>query len=794
MDKSGGISRPPSRVSDAGSTTGMPFTPQARADWTADYCSLAVQNDDDPNSQHFPIMMDPSGQETGVTDAQGTKFRQVEDHTYHNEDWSLVPHQAQEIFPNPTPQSRRRQPGAPAFVKPSPQGSYLPALLTILQAIPFAREALLARDFLLDDYGHGSDWWKGRPIPTSSQLLLDVEESEHMLDSSLIHECQRLMAFLELTERAYGNAEVLGDAIAAGTPERQPHQFLDDWRQTIRLLQPENPHADMFLTRYSCIDPAAPSHREDQLMSVVDLTVAEPGSDVYRAMDKALWGSLNVGDPCEASLEFGDILILRVERDRRMTGPVGSGVNVNVPEYFYVDRYLKENAGTLRDMRVDVTLVEEEKKRLTDRQAKLRRVENPAAGAGTLDASQLHEVLKPYLTQADVDYLANTASTEGYASTANGVTPEQAELFDIAKELQVVADRVTAKYRALEAAKEDAEDQLRQAGAYLTDPFNSPANAQPQHRFTLRGVAADPAITFVYHNAHAPDDLMGADEDDWGWWRCAYTPAEPTPVRCMEVTDEYVLHAARNDYPSVFLVYARDAVATDHTEPLPDPLKRFVEADNRAFADELAGHSSPPSTKRKADDDVGVGAAVEEPNWGGYRDDDLLREDPHPAAPSPAAAAAAATGELINVDPAPPPATTPPMPSAPPPTAPPPYYHRKPVPPAPPPRKAAQRQQQAQAAATQEQEPREGSATPTAAGTPAAAREEPDGGSRDADLLGEDDVPATSEMRERTGRGGELLGGAGAGLVGGVTGQYAPEIRMPDLEEEKADAKGASSG
>ena len=745
-------------------------------------------------------MMDPSGQETGVTDAQGASFRQVDDHTYATDDWSLVPHQAQEIFPNPSADSRRRHPGAPAFIKPSPQGSYLPALVTILQAIPFAREALLARDLLLEDYGQSSDWWKGRAIPTSSQLLLDGEEHERMLDSSLIHECQRLMAFLELTERAYGNAEVLGDANLVEGTDRQPHRFLGDWRQTISLLQPDNPHADMFLTRYRCLDPVtARSIHPDQLMPIIDLTITEPSGDLYRSLDHALWGSLNFGDTAEAFLEFGDVLTFRVERGPDRTGSIGSGVDIEIPEHIYVDRYLRENAGRMRDLRVEMAQVEESKRRLSDRQARLRRVEKPAAGAGTLDAGQLHEVLKPYLTQADVDYLSNDANADGPANTANGITPEQAELFDIAKELQAVADRVTTKYRALEAAKDEAEAHLRLAGALLTEPLDDASAAkQPQHRFSLRGVCADPAVAFAYHNAHAPDDLMGADEDDWGWWRCAYTPGEAAPVRTMEMTNEYVLHAARNDHPSVLLVYARDAAAAalPHPRPLPDPLKLFVEADNRAFAAELAGPaSSPASAKRKVDDYFGgCGNDAEEPNWGGYRDD-LVRADPHPAAPSPAAAAA--TGELINVDAPPPPSTTPPMPSAPAPTAPPPpYAYRKPVPPAPPPRppppprKALQQPLPPQApSADATRARREGSAPLPAP----PAGDDGDDGFRDVDLLG-DDAPM-GEMREREpdgpGRSGELLGGTGAGLADGAAGQYAREIRMPDLEEEKGKSPGA---
>src|SRR5947209_17635640 len=64
-------------------------------------------------------------------------------HEYDPLKWSLTTTtQANEIFLDPSPADRRRNPGEPAFLKPPAAGNNISALFTILNNIPAAREAL----------------------------------------------------------------------------------------------------------------------------------------------------------------------------------------------------------------------------------------------------------------------------------------------------------------------------------------------------------------------------------------------------------------------------------------------------------------------------------------------------------------------------------------------------------------------------------------------------------------------------------------------------------------------------
>ena len=724
-----------------------------------------VQNDDD-QQRDFPIIMDTAGQETGVTDATGSGFRRVGDNTFDpSQSYAMVPTH-REIFPNPSPEHRKRTPGAPAFIKPSSGDSYLPGLLTILQAVPRAREALLVREQTLAEYGYSADWWKGRPISEPSHILVDGDDDndgDRALDTGVVHEAQRLMAFLELTERAYGNAEVLGPELATVPPQKQALRFLEVWRETVEALQPGYALADVFTTRHA-LESGDDGPAITPLV-MVDLPLQETLESLYDVMDRALWNTVEDSDP--TWLEFGDVFVIRMEAPDTRGGRGGAVVDVDVPLDFYVDRYEKESIELAKKARVELAKYETKAQRITEEQNRLKHVQKPAASACTIEAQQLLEVIRPYLTQPDGDDTASNTSASNAAPLTNGNSAEHAELLDIAKELEVVAERVMAKYQALEDAKEQARAQASALSSFYMEPSAEPEQA-PHHRFALRGLVGDPAATYVFANARAPDDLLGAAAADWGWWRLAYAAGETPPHDAREVTDEFVRAQARGKYACVLLLYAR-CDADDETaqeRPLPDSLRNFVWADNLAFAGELDGLASicaSPGAKRKAGDEYDDDDAAE-PNWGGHRESpprrlfgaveptgDSRRDDDGDSSDTD-------DGKLVNNDAAP----IPPQPTAPPP-APPLYYHRKPVPPTPPPRPPPRR------------------AAPRPPIMIAADI------FHNVDLLsGGSDSAAPgggrSKMTEQPGQASEMLGGTGAG-AGEAKGPYASDIGMPDLVE-----------
>ena len=155
-------------------------------------------------------------QEVGITGTHSSPnpnfMPATENKEYNPSEWALTTTVTRDIVSQePPPQERKRQPGVPAFLKPSPPSYNLPGALTILHSIPHAREALLARKFTLPYYGEDPKWWCGEKIQTSLVISAEREaQIEGYADAcEELAEIQRLMAFLDHTDRAYGSIEVL---------------------------------------------------------------------------------------------------------------------------------------------------------------------------------------------------------------------------------------------------------------------------------------------------------------------------------------------------------------------------------------------------------------------------------------------------------------------------------------------------------------------------------------------------------------------------------------------------------
>jgi hypothetical protein len=151
-------------------------------------------------------------QETGVT---GTHTSPVNPNFapapagkhYDPNQWALMPApraETKEITRHPPPQLRKREDGAPAFLRNSLVSYTLSGLLTIMHAIPSAREAFLLRCYLQDDYGHHPKWWDGEKIQSTRIIEVEDERLRFAEAEEQLIELQRIMAFLDRTDRAYG--------------------------------------------------------------------------------------------------------------------------------------------------------------------------------------------------------------------------------------------------------------------------------------------------------------------------------------------------------------------------------------------------------------------------------------------------------------------------------------------------------------------------------------------------------------------------------------------------------------
>ena len=371
-----------------------------------------------------------SGQESGVVDESGTSFRPATRPTYPQNDWTMT-HigSAQEILQNPEPQYRKREKGAPAFVRPNPTGDYLPALLTILHAIPMAREALLLRDYTLPDYGHDNEWWDGLSIHTPKVVNLDEPDQDHDW-AGVIYESQRLMAFLDGTDRAYGNADPLAHVEGmAWSSESIESTFLNTWKEAAVRATSESDLAHLFETT------AFFREQGDKSISVIDLNTynADRGFSIYDVFDNAFYYGLDHTD--EAYFKsVAEVLVIHVNKNSASM----SGHGMRVPSIFYADRYLKEAATLSQQMRMDKEAVRKEIDRIEEVQSNITKLKQDSFME--IDAIKLLNITKTYLQSPPT--LTDLIDIPSGDSIADKV----ATYSKLAEELQAIAERVQRKF------------------------------------------------------------------------------------------------------------------------------------------------------------------------------------------------------------------------------------------------------------------------------------------------------------------------------------------------------------
>jgi len=259
--------------------------------------------------------------------------------------------ESKEYVPDAEPAERVRQQGEPVFLKPLPQGDFLPSLVTILQTIPSCREIFFDVTHL-GDYGYNSHWWEGDQINIPRESL---PQSDETVNHSLLYEVQRLMAFLEGSQRSYGSADALAQLTMRGRP-------LDDW-----ATEP------LFARFMSCLENAVQSASEQDSNSM--FRIRRIGSDVgrwekqescyvaisesdfglssdpdlYEVLDRHVWGrSWPTAEP-EYWLDdnVAAIVVLHIAKPP----PKAPKRRLNIPQTMCADRYLRSKAEHIKNMR-----------------------------------------------------------------------------------------------------------------------------------------------------------------------------------------------------------------------------------------------------------------------------------------------------------------------------------------------------------------------------------------------------------------------------------------------------------
>ncbi|DAA77218.1 TPA_exp: Uncharacterized protein A8136_6478 [Trichophyton benhamiae CBS 112371] len=612
-------SRPPSRVGirekkNVESTTQTPNTlgnPNYSDDMNTDGLTLAEREEHEMQHAITASLghnIASGEQESGVTAAEGAQFGPANKEYYDTELWALTlpSNVSREISIDPDPELRRRIDDTPRFLRPGPEADHFPAFLTILHSIPIAREELLWRDRVALDYGNDSQWWNGQPALTT----LDQAEAPW---EDAVHETQRLMAFLDRSQRAFGSADVLSGlpSLKCWGGEDRIATFLKLWEEISPPAEGELPQK----TFYSRGVKQALSEDEcaNEPFSLLDLSIDRTsGKTLYDLLDGHIWCDM-------PGKELDDIWLEEVAPvfTMRITNHDGNRIDLKVPSVWYPDRYMKhckEFAVELRKRRVVVDVELEKLGAMVDRYLSKR---------GSISVDTL---VQKVLAGSRVA-LTGPYQVDGAPSTT------QEDVVDLIEKLKTLTEQITHKIQELEERKTQAIESLRQLSNCFTGQASS-AEESPRHKYTLRGVCTEPHIFYVLRPRKPELDLMTDDVPDvpateqWQWWRFSFSvddakvgstrsaslkpsnqiepsasgPTSSKPVSRATVADNVdivgytacpvreieVLHAAKEESSSVVLVYANEEAMSFEAGELPEPLKNFIDKDNELFEQELA--------------------------------------------------------------------------------------------------------------------------------------------------------------------------------------------------------------
>ncbi|KAI9700406.1 MAG: hypothetical protein M1836_002421 [Candelina mexicana] len=666
-------SRPPSRVNN-----------RETIDLTAEHAAAdprksltAEEREAEDMKQAMELSMSGNfSQENGVTGA--TEFGPATKEYYDNQNWAMtVSGSAHEIVLNPEPADRKLEGDQPAFLKPSPSGQYLAPLLTILHSIPLANETLLFRGLLLPEYGQENEWWDGTAVKLPKVVDLANGWSDDGGDE-IIHETQRLMAFLSMTERAYGSVEVLAHLknVIAHNEGKAVGNYLQAWQEAATQKNPEDPNISLFHSLGTRVpfDGSQMTRQPFVYLDVpIDEDMAEQGFTLYDALDDIIWAETQGGqDIAEIFLEsIGEVFTMRLMRQNQFK----TSIDIRIPAVWYPDRYLK----SCKDM---ASLMRTQKIGLITQIAKIEQSQatlleyHQSSGDGkkkSMDAGKLLQTAIDYFEQPPQPKLHLSAADMDEDMEMGSLTPIMSHA-ELAGQLKAISDRVTRKLQLLDQQKEVVRANLRKLSAMLTEPSSDPENP-PHHLYTLRGVSTEPHITYVLRplDPATTDNTPDAVARGWQWWKLSYSNSETKPLSrtasppykssstCFltesalralnlsnntaknpsyessssdldslkanivtyskqKVPEIQVLKAARVESRTVLLVYASEKAVHFKTGELPPQLQNFVRADNLAFCSELeATHSADmqerASSKQKADDDSSGDSWGGDPNY-----------------------------------------------------------------------------------------------------------------------------------------------------------------------------------
>ena len=399
-----------------------------------------VETEDEQMTRAMAMSLNESqglqGQETGVTDFDRPTFGPAERESYDPSQWAMTVSgtQAQEIILDPDPSDRRRDKGSPAYLKPTPSNDRLAAFVKILHEIPLAREALLNRSHTIPDYGINAEWWAGTAIKILRVVNLDQNVQDTYGEDVLL-ETQRLMAFLDKTERAYGSVDVLANLLGMTAPVDKIGRFLQYWHDFTEQYAPEADLKDVFMSKGVKRELDDSGEFVEQcfhsLPVRVEQLLVDRGMSLYDALDELLWANMSNN---EVYLEeVADVLTFEVSNPNANS----SGLGIDVPSVWYSDRYLESSIVAAKEMRKQKMAVEERLEQLENQRDKLTSLRRP--GTGKIEASDLMAKATSYFE----DTLAYRDSEKDVSGTWD--QGSSSRLKEMVEDLKHLSERISHK-------------------------------------------------------------------------------------------------------------------------------------------------------------------------------------------------------------------------------------------------------------------------------------------------------------------------------------------------------------
>ncbi|WEW55929.1 hypothetical protein PRK78_001364 [Emydomyces testavorans] len=570
---------------------------------------------------------DADGQETGVVSTAGTKFGPANRDYYDTTLWAMTPYNdttIKEVCINPDPEERKRDEDLPSFLRPSKNVNYLAACITILHAIPLSREAFIARNMLVADYGYHPHWWDGTRIYAPGPTSMEDENSGIRKTDDVVLEAQRLMAFLDGTYRAFGSADALANLLSArrDSPSKFLPVFLEKWQREVLSLNQGEYSGNIFesiIVKKSTFSSAEPIRVP---FYVADLSFEPDTVDtLYDVIDTNLWPDSPETGFQETWIEHvAPVFIMRLTARSATSVPLG----VKIPPVWYPDRYLESNKAFAQQLRAHRLEVEAELERLEMLIYKYSTAELPSGQKASFSA-----ILKNAIIGTDIAIKGrcfDNSPNNGDRLQESILTIKRTE--KLASDLKTIAEKVDQKLSTLYQKRQQVRDRLKQSSKGLTV---KDGNGPPYYKYMLRGVCTHEHVMYVLKRIPGVESMRETFpdmtfENEWQWWRISYSvddakesvsrrirqpvmssrtdgtkyildptrPRVPLPNH-MEVTgytitpvrEIEVLRAAKEESSSALLVYANEDSVHLKDSVLPEPLQAFVDADNDTFEHEI---------------------------------------------------------------------------------------------------------------------------------------------------------------------------------------------------------------